>query len=77
MEHATVVTIVTAVIGAVGTIAGAWVGGRAQRRARGGQSSAGQAGDRPASSRIDQGTRIQPIVAGTATGRELLPDDHR
>jgi len=77
MEPATVVAIVTAVIGAVGTIVGAWVGGRAQRRPRGGESQAGQAGDLPASSRIDQGTRVQAIEAGTVTGRELLPDDHR
>jgi hypothetical protein len=77
MEPATVVAIVTAVIGAVGTIVGAWVGGRAPRHPRGEQSSAGQAGDLTASSRIDQGTRVQAIEAGTATGRELLPDDHR
>ena len=76
MEPATVVAIGTAVIGAVGTIVGAWVGGRAQRQPRGEQSQAGQAGDLPAS-RIDQGTRVQAIEAGTVTGRELLPDDHR
>jgi hypothetical protein len=67
MEPATVVAIVTAVIGAVGTIVGAWVGGRAQRQRRGGQSRAGQAGDLPASSRIDQGTRVQAIEVGTVT----------
>jgi hypothetical protein len=77
MEPVTMVAIGTALISAVGTIAGAWVGGRAQRQPRGEQSQIGQAGDLPASSRIDQGTRVQAIEAGAATGREFLPDDHR
>jgi hypothetical protein len=77
MDPATVLAIVTAVISAVGTIVGAWVAGRAQRQPRRGQSPGGQAGDLPASSRIDQGTRVRVIGAGTATGREILPDDHQ
>jgi hypothetical protein len=77
MEPVTVVAIGTAVISAVGTIAGAWVGGRAQRQPRGEQSQVGHAGGVPAGSRIDHGTRVQAIEAGAATGREFLPDDHR
>jgi len=69
--------IVTAVIGAVGTVLGAWVGGRAQRQLGREQSRPGFADGRAIGSRIDQGTRVQVIEAGAVTGRELLPDDHR
>jgi hypothetical protein len=77
MDPATMTAIVTAVIGAVGTVLGAWVGGRAQRQLRRERSRPSPAGDRATGNRIDQGTRVQVTEAGAVTGRELLPDDHR
>lgn len=77
MEPATATAMVTAVIGAVGTVLGAWVGGRAQRKPGREQSRLDQAGGLPADSLIDPGTHVLVIEAVTATDRELLPDDHQ
>jgi hypothetical protein len=58
--------VVTAVIGAAGTVIAAWVQGRAQRSAK--------RADRHAT---DPGEPVLEATTSTLTDRELLPDDRR
>jgi hypothetical protein len=79
MEPFTMWAAVTAVIDAAGTVLAAWVRGRTRRQpARDDESLPSPAGCLPPGSRVTVlGGYGLVIEAGTATGRELPPDDHQ
>jgi hypothetical protein len=69
---------VTAIIGTVGTVLGAWAQGRAQRRSRREESRGSPGGCLPPGSKvIDLGEYKLVIEVIRVTGRELRPDDHQ